>query len=124
MPLEAQSMGSSANEEHHPPSKAELDTISRGSMVKVIDPERSVWYWVIIERRLKDHHYLQGRIDAYCVLGPTLRHGGTVIFHEDNVLYLYPRKVSPMFDATWFRVLSHLLSLGKSIKALKHATSN
>jgi len=119
MPIEVRSMDRSRDEQYQPPPKFELDKICRGSMVKVIDPETNVWYWVVIERRLKDPHYFQGRIDAYCALGPTLRHGGTVMFHEDNVLYIFPAKVHPMFDSTWFRVLSHFLSMGKGVKALK-----
>jgi hypothetical protein len=88
-------------------------------MVKVIEPENDVWYWVIVERRLKDHHYFVGRIDAHCLLGPTLRHGGTIAFHEDNILYIWPSKVHPMFNSSWFRILSHLISLGTGLKALK-----
>jgi hypothetical protein len=103
------------------PSRADLDSITRGSMVKVIDPEKSVWYWVVIERRLEDHQ-LVGRIDAHCVIGPTFRHGGTVAFHEDNVLYIWPTKVDPIFDRRWFRIVSHILSFGAGMKALKRAT--
>ncbi len=118
-PIEVQSMDGSGTKTHGPIAQSELDKITRGSMVQVYDPETDVWYWVI-ERRLKDPHWLQGRIDAHCVvLGPTLRHGGRVFFHEDNVLYIFSAKVHPMFDATWFRVLSHFLSMGKGIKALK-----
>lgn len=87
-------------------------------MVKVIDPEKSVWYWAVIERRLKDNYFV-GRIDAHCVIGPTLRHGGTVALHEDNILYIWPRKVDPIFDATWFRILSHVISFGTGVKALQ-----
>ena len=118
MPIEVRSMDGGTTKEHQRPPKSELDKIVRGSMIKVIDPEKDVWYWVIIERRLEDH-YFAGRIDAHCVLGPTLRHGGTIFFHEDNVLYIWSTKVHPMFNSTWFRVLSHLISLGAGVKALR-----
>jgi|SRR5437870_3479568 len=88
-------------------------------LIKVFDPKRDVWYWVVIERRLKDGHTFVGRIDAHCVLGPTLRHGGTVAFNQDNVLYIWPRKVDPMFDKPWFRVLSHIISFGAPMEALE-----
>jgi len=120
MPFEAQSMDGGRTEQYQPIPQSELDKISRGSMMKVVDPETGVWYWVVIERRLKDPHWFQGRIDAHCVvLGPTLRHGGTVMFHEDNVLQIWPNKVHPMFNKMWFRVLSHFISMGRGVKALK-----
>ena len=119
MPIETQSMDGGRTEKHPPPSKSELDQITRGSMVKVIDPEKSVWYWVVIERRLKDGRTFVGRIDAHCIGGPTLRHGGTVAFDQDNVLYIWPMKVDPMFDKRWFRILSHIISFGAGMKALK-----
>jgi hypothetical protein len=110
-------------EEHKPPPRAQLDSIARGSMVKVVDPENRVWYWVIIERRLKDHSWFVGRIDAHCIgLGPSLRHGGTVTFHEDNILFVWPIKVKPVFDRRWFRIVSDLLSLSTGVKALKRPT--
>jgi hypothetical protein len=111
-------MDDSQTEEHPPLSRSELDRLTRGSMVKVIDPEKGVWYWVVIERCFENHSFA-GRIDPHCVLGPTLRHGGTVTFHEDNVFFIWPTKVNPMFDALWFRILSHLISFGARIKALK-----
>ena len=92
-------------------------------MVKVFDPEGNVWYWAVIEKRLKDDkHYFVGRIDPHCVIGPTLRHGGTAVFHQDNVLFIWPRKVDPIFDKTWFRVLSNILSLGAGVKLIKPGT--
>jgi len=109
-------------EEHQRPSQSDLNSITRGSMVKVIDPEKNVWYSVVIERRLEDRQFV-GRIDAHCVIGPTLRHGGTVAFHEDNVLSIWPTKVDPIFDRRWFRIVSHILSFGAGVKALKHATN-
>jgi hypothetical protein len=116
------SMDGSGTEEYQRPPKSDLDNITRGSMVKVFDPEKCVWYWAIIERRLKDGHFV-GRIDAHCILGPTLRHGGTIFFHEDNVLFIFPQKVNPMFDSLWFRILSSLLSLGAGMKPLKRPTN-
>jgi hypothetical protein len=100
-------MSESNIEEQQRPSQSALDNIGHGSMVKVIDPEKRVWYWVIIERRLEDHHFV-GRIDAHCVMGPTLRHGGTIAFHKSNILYIWPRKVDASF--------------GAGTKALKRAT--
>jgi hypothetical protein len=111
-------MGGGETEKHEPPPKSELDKVARGSMVKVIDPKLSVWYWVVIERRLKDGCTFVGRIDAHCVISPTLRHGGTVAFDQDNIIYIWPTKVDPIFDKPWFRVLSHLLSFGARMKAL------
>lgn len=64
-------------------------------------------------------HWFQGRVDAHCVLAPTLRHGGTAMFHEDNVLRIWPKKVDPMFNKMWFRILSHFISMGAGVKALK-----
>jgi hypothetical protein len=115
-------MDGSSTEEYQCPPKSELDKITRGSMVKVYDPEKNVWYWVIIERRFKDSHF-EGRIDAHCILGPTLRHGGTIFFDEANVLFIFPMKVAPIFDALWFRILSSVLSLGVRMKALKRPTN-
>ena len=112
------SMDGSQAEEQQPPSRSELDKIARGSMVRVLDPEKSVWYWVIIERRLKEGSF-QGRIDAHCILGPTLRHGGRIFFHERNILFIFPVRVSPIFDSLWFRFLSCALSFGTGSKALK-----
>jgi hypothetical protein len=91
-------------------------------MVQVMDPETRVWYWVVIERRLEDHWFV-GRIDAHCLIGPTLRHGGTVTFHEDNILFIWPKKVDPIFDHRWFRIVSHILSFGAGVKALKPPAS-
>ena len=117
-------MDGSRTEEYPPLPESELENITRGSMVKVCDPENGVWYWVIIERRLEDHSFV-GRIDAHCcVLGPTLRHGGTIVFHEDNILSIWPTKVSPTFDKLWFRILSRIISFGAGMKALKHPTNH
>lgn len=112
------SMDGSGMEEYDRPPKPDLDGINRGSIVKVFDPEKSVWYWVIIERRLKDECFV-GRIDARCILGPTLRHGGRIFFHEDNVLFIFPQKVNAVFESLWFRILSSLFSLGVGMKPLK-----
>jgi hypothetical protein len=107
-------------EERQPPSRSKLEEIARGSMVQVADPDGS-WYWVIVERRFEDG-WLQGRIDAHCLLSPALRHGGTVMFHEDNIFFLWPRKVKPIFDSLWFRFLSGWISFGARVKPLKRLT--
>ena len=86
-------MDKSNTEKHQRPSQSELDNVSRGSIVKVSDPDKGVWYWVIIERRLDNHHFF-GRIDARCMIWPALRHGGRLTFHQDHILYIWPRKVT------------------------------
>lgn len=111
-------MDGRGTEEYQNPPKSDLDNLTRGSMVKVFDPEKKLWYWAIVERRMKDGT-LVARIDAHCILGPTLRHGGTIFFHEGNVLFIFPQKVKPIFDALWFRILSSLLSIGAGIKPLQ-----
>ena len=103
------------------PSQSELDNVSRGSIVKVSHPEKGVWYWVIIERRLDDHHFV-GRIDADCMIRPSLRHGGRITFHQDNILYIWQRKVDQAFVSAWFRHLSHVLSFRAGTKVLKRPT--
>lgn len=106
-------------DDYKPPTRAELDSIGRGSMIQVIDPEQGLWYWVVVERQLEDR-WFWGRIDAHCIIaGPTLRHGGHVGFHEDNILHVWPRKVDPIYDRRWFRIASHILSFGSGAKALK-----
>jgi hypothetical protein len=42
-------MDESNTEKHQGPSQSELDSVSRGSIVKVSDPDKGVCYWVIIE---------------------------------------------------------------------------
>jgi hypothetical protein len=111
-------MDESNTEKHERPSQSELDNVSRGSIVKVSDPEKGVWYWVIIERRLDDHHFF-GRIDARCMIGPSLRHGGRIAFHQDHILYIWPKKVDNVFDSAWFCHLSQIFSFGARTKALK-----
>jgi len=111
-------MEASEAEDYKPPTRTQLDTVERGSMVQVIDPEAGVWYWVVVERPLEDRSFW-GRIDAHCIVGPTLRHGGHVGFHEDNILRVWPRKVDPIFDRRWFRIASHILSFGSRVKALR-----
>jgi hypothetical protein len=106
------------NAEERHPSKTELEKVTRGSMVKVTDPEVDCWYWVVVERCFGDGTFA-GRIDPHCVIGPTLLHGGFVTFHEDNIFFIWPLKVNPMFDALWFRVLSSILSLGARVKMLE-----
>src|SRR5712691_9242348 len=119
MPLnEYLSMDTSVAEEHQPPSRSQLDQITRGSMVKVTDPDVGCWYWVVVERCFGDGTFA-GRIDPHCVLGPTLRHGGIVTFHEDNIFFIWPLKVNATFDALWFRVLSSILSVGGRIKMIQ-----
>ena len=41
-----------------PLSRAQLDGVTRGSIVQVIDPEASVWYWVVVERCFEDRSFL------------------------------------------------------------------
>lgn len=115
-------MDGSRDEEFPALPVSELGKLTRGSMVKVFDPENEVWYWVVIERRLEDHSFI-GRVDAYCVFGPTLRHGGSAVFHEDNILFVWPTKVDPMFDRRWFRIVSNVLSCTAGVKLLKHPTT-
>jgi hypothetical protein len=119
--LEHSSMDESDTEKHQRFSQSELDNLSRGSILKVSDPDKGVWYWVIIERRLDNHHFF-GRIDARCMIRPSLRHGGRIGFHQEHVLYIWPRKVDQVFDSAWFRLLSHILSLGTGTKVLKRPT--
>jgi hypothetical protein len=114
-------MDESNTEKHERPSQSELHNVSRGSIVKVSDPEKGVWYWVIIERHLDDHHFF-GRIDARCMIGPSLRHGGRIAFHQDHILYIWPKKVDHVFDSAWFRLLSQIFSFGARTKALKRPT--
>jgi hypothetical protein len=119
--LEHFSMAQSNTEEHQRFSQSELDNVSRGSILKVSDPDKGVWYWVIIERRLDNHHFI-GRIDADCLIRPSLRHGGRIAFHQDHILYIWRRKVDQVFDSAWFRLLSHILSFGTVTKVLKRST--
>jgi hypothetical protein len=102
-------------------SQIELGDVSRGSIAKVSDPEKGVWYLVIIERRLDDHHFV-GRIDARCMIKPSLRHGGRISFHKDHIMYVWRRKVDQVFDSAWFRPLSRFLSFGVRGKSLKRPT--
>ena len=95
-------MKESNTEKHQRPSQSELENVSRGSIVKVSDPDKGVWYWVIIERRLDNHHFF-GRIDARCMIRPSLRHGGRLTFHQDHILYIWSKKVDQVFDSAWFR---------------------
>jgi hypothetical protein len=119
--LEHFSMAQSNTEEHQRFSQSELDNVSRGSILKVSDPDKGVWYWVIIERRLDNHHFI-GRIDADCLIRPSLRHGGRIAFHQDHILYIWSRKADQVFDSAWFRLLSHILSFGTVTKVLKRST--
>jgi hypothetical protein len=113
-------------DERQPLPKSKLEEITRGSMVQVVDPgggwleQGGVWYWVIVERRLEGG-FFEGRVDAHCVLGPTLRHGGTVLFPEENIMFLWPVKVQPIFNSVWFRFLSSWISAvaGGRTKLLK-----
>jgi hypothetical protein len=109
--------------EYQNPPASELEKITRGSIVKVFDPEREVCYWVIIERRFEDHTFV-ARIDARCILGPNLRHGGRVFFHECNIAEIWPVEVSPIFSAYWFQIFSFFLSFGTPSKALKRVQPN
>jgi hypothetical protein len=114
-------MDESNTEKHQRPSQSELDNVSRGSIVKVSDPDKGVWYWVIIERRLDNHHFF-GRIDARCMIRPSLRHGGRLTFHHGHILYIWSRKVDHVFDSAWFRPLSYVLSFGAGRKVVKRPT--
>jgi hypothetical protein len=115
-------MDESNTEKHQGPSQSELDSVSRGSIVKVSDPDKGVCYWVIIERRLENHHFF-GRIDARCIMGPSLLHGGRLTFHQDHISYIWSKKVDQVFDSAWFRHLSHVLSFRVGAKVLKRPTS-
>src|SRR5881392_3088400 len=84
-------MDESNTEKHQRPSQSELDNVSRGSIVKVSDPEKGVWYSVIIERRLDNHQFF-GRVDARCMIWPSLRHGGRLSFHQDHICISGRRK--------------------------------
>src|SRR5207249_6600585 len=109
--LEHSSMDESNAEKHQRPSQSELHNVSRGSILKVSDPDNCVWYWLVIERRLDNHHFF-GRIDARCMVRPSLRHGGRIAFHQDHILYIWPRKVDQVFDSAWFSLILHILSVG------------
>jgi hypothetical protein len=114
-------MDESNTEKHQRPSQSELDNVSRGSIVKVSDPDKHVCYWVIIERRLENHHFF-GRIDVLRMRRPSLRHGGRLTFHQEHISYIWPKKVDPVFDSAWFRLLSHVLSFRAGAKVLKRPT--
>jgi hypothetical protein len=116
--VEHSSMAESNTEKYQRFSQSELDNVGRGSILKVSDPDNGVWYWVIIERRLDNYHFL-GRVDAECTILPSLRHGGRIAFHQDHILYIWTRKVDQLFDSAWFRLLSHILSFGTGTKVLK-----
>jgi hypothetical protein len=127
MAIRVQSMdGSEIREYQLPLPKTKLEEVTRGSMVQVVDPgggwldPGGVWYWVVVQRRLEDG-CLVGRVDAHCLLGASLRDNGTVAFHEGNIFYVWPVKVSPIFNSLWFRFFSGLISVfwGGRIKALK-----
>ena len=116
--VEHSSMAESNTEKYQRFSQSELDNVGRGSILKVSDPDKGVWYWVIIERRLDNYHFF-GRVDAECTILPSLRHGGRIAFHQDHILYIWTRKVDQVFDSAWFRLLSHILSFGTGTKVLK-----
>jgi hypothetical protein len=120
-PFEYFSMDESNTEKHQRPSQSELNNVSRGSIVKVNDPDKHVSYWVIIERRLENHRFF-GRIDGQCMIGPSLRHGGSLTFHQDHISYIWPEKVDQVFDSAWFRHLSNVLSFRSGAKVLKRPT--
>lgn len=106
------------------PTKELLATLSPGSIVVVIDPERELCYWAIIERGIGDHSFV-ATINPDChFAGPTLRHGGTIAFHEDNIIYIWPKKVDASFDSLWFRILRHVISFGAGGKTLRRSTAN
>ena len=114
-------MNESNSEKHQRPSQSELDNVGCGSIVKVSDPDKGVWYWVIIERRLDNRHFF-GRVDARCMIRPSLRHGGRLSFHQDHILYIWVRQVDQVFNSAWFRHLSHVFSLGAGTKVVKRPT--
>lgn len=97
-------------------NEAELAKLTIGSMVKVADLEESKWYWVIIRKRLKDQQWFQGLIDPGCITGiPTLRYRGTVFFHQNNIIHIWPHGLYQC--KAWY---SGLLGRGGS-KSLKQA---
>jgi hypothetical protein len=117
-------------DERQPLPKFKLEEVTRGSMAQVVDPGSGgwldpggVWYWVIVERRIEGG-WFAGRVDAHCLIGPTLRDGGEVVFHGDNICYLWPIKVEPIFNSFWFRFLSRCISAlwGGRTKLIKRLT--
>ena len=97
-------------------NEAELAKLKIGSMVKVADLEESKWYWVIIGKRLKDQQWFQGLIDPWCITGtPTLRYGGTVFFHQNNIIYVWPHGLYQ--GKAWY---SGLLGRGGANHSSKH----
>jgi hypothetical protein len=97
-------------------AEAELARLTIGSMVKVADLEESKWYWVIIQKRLKDPQWFQGLIDPGCITGTTtLRYGGTVFFHQNNIFHVWPHGLYE--GKAWY---SGLLGRGAT-KSLKQA---
>ena len=112
-------MDNSGSQTYPPLTPEEISKITRGSMVMVFDPETQLWHWVIVEKKVEQGQSFAGRVDAHCILGPTLKHGGIIVFHADNVLRLWPRPVDPIFEKRWFRIVSHILSMGAPVKMIK-----
>ena len=70
----------------------------------------------------RQNHSVEGRIDARCMMWPSLRHGGRLTFHQDHISYIWPRKVDQVFHSAWFRYLSHVLSFAVGTKVVKRPT--
>ena len=77
-------------------------------MVMVFDPETELWHWVIVEKQIEGQAFA-GRVDAHCILGPTLKHGGVVVFHADNILYRWPAPVYQSLKNAGFHRLEHFV---------------
>ena len=117
-PITVMAMDNSGPKTYPPLTAEEVNKVERGSMVMVFDPETKLWHWVIVEKQIEGQAFA-GRVDAHCVLGPTLKHGGVVVFHADNILYRWPAPVDPIFEKCWFRIVSSILSMGAPVKMFK-----
>ena len=117
-PITVMAMDNSGPKAYPPLTAEEVSKVKRGSMVMVFDPETKLWHWVIVEKQIEGEAFA-GRVDAHCALGPTLKHGGVVVFHADNILYRWPTPVDPIFEKRWFRIVSSILSMGAPVKMLK-----
>jgi hypothetical protein len=118
-PITVMARDNSGTKTYPPLTTEEIAKIKRGSMVMVFDPETQRWHWVVVEKVIEEGKSFQGRVDAHCVIGPTLKHGGTIIFHADNVLRRWPTPVGPIFEKRWFRIVSSILSTGAPVKMVK-----
>jgi hypothetical protein len=117
-PITVMAMDNSGPKTYPPLTAEEVGKVKRGSMVMVFDPETKLWHWVIVEKLIEGQAFA-GRVDAHCILGPTLKHGGLVVFHADSILYRWPNPVDPISEKRWFRIISSILSMGAPVKMLK-----